>query len=217
MRIKGANLDVVRYAKKALFRVSKRAQVNHRPKKPDQLNLAEQATLPIELVSNAHKAIEAKVLVSENPKKHFPIERDVLLRFTYGMQHPEIAAELNIFCCHEFASTTAEHASISPNSWAARNNLLLWRPTRFEELLLRAYPNPERKGCPGSEALRAAADNAVNFDDPTLQHIRQCSPCFGEFRVFRDARRNRHRLQRLAVWSSVAASSLCACQQSQSI
>lgn len=25
----------------------------------------------------------------------------------------------------------------------------------IEELLLRAYPNPERKGCPGSEILQA--------------------------------------------------------------
>jgi hypothetical protein len=75
----------------------------------------------------------------------------------------------------------------------------------FEELLLRAYPNPDRKGCPGSLALRAAADNAVSFDDLTLQHVRQCSPCFGEFRVFRDARRNRERLRHVALWTGVAA------------
>jgi hypothetical protein len=75
----------------------------------------------------------------------------------------------------------------------------------FEELLLRAYPNPNRNGCPGTLALRAAADNAVSFDDPTLQHVRQCSPCFAEFRVFRDARRNRERLRQVAVWTGIAA------------
>jgi hypothetical protein len=75
----------------------------------------------------------------------------------------------------------------------------------FEELLLRAYPNPDRNGCPGSLALRAAADNVVSFDDPTLQHVRQCSPCFAEFRVFRDARRNREQLRQVAVWAGIAA------------
>ena len=75
----------------------------------------------------------------------------------------------------------------------------------FEELLLRAYPNPDREGCPGSQALRAVAENPVAFDDPRLQHIRQCSPCFGEFRVFRDARRDRERRLRLTLVGSVAA------------
>ena len=75
----------------------------------------------------------------------------------------------------------------------------------FEELLLRAYPNPDRRGCPGSPALRAAADNVLSFDDPTLQHVRQCSPCFGEFRVFRDARRNRERFRHVALWTGIAA------------
>jgi hypothetical protein len=75
----------------------------------------------------------------------------------------------------------------------------------FEELLLRAYPNPERKGCPGSQTLRALADGPGTFDDPRLQHIRQCSPCFGEFRVFRDARRDRERRRWLALVGSAAA------------
>ena len=75
----------------------------------------------------------------------------------------------------------------------------------FEELLLRAYPNPDRKGCPGSEAISAVAENPVTFYDPRLQHIRQCSPCFREFRVFRDARRDRQRRQRLTLVGSVAA------------
>lgn len=75
----------------------------------------------------------------------------------------------------------------------------------FEELLLRANPNPERKGCPGSQALREIAESAVPFDDPRLQHVRQCSPCFGEFRVFRDSNRDRQRRHQLTLWSSVLA------------
>jgi hypothetical protein len=75
----------------------------------------------------------------------------------------------------------------------------------FEELLLRAYPNPARKGCPGSEALRAVAESTVKFDDPTLQHIRQCSPCFAEFRVFRDSRRDHAKRRQFALAGSVAA------------
>ncbi len=61
-----------------------------------QLNITEGAELPLALVANSHRAIEDNFLVSEILKALSTIEKDVLLRFTYGMKHPQIAAELKI-------------------------------------------------------------------------------------------------------------------------
>lgn len=89
-------LDFVRYATKALFRSSRRAKMAHLLMKGDQLKITGHAKLPAGLVANTHKTIEDKVLISEILKTLSPVEKDVLLRFTYGMKHPQIAAELNI-------------------------------------------------------------------------------------------------------------------------
>ena len=96
-------VDLVRYARRSLFRASKREKLNRlirdnevRISELTALSDSECSNLPVEFVSNAHNAIEAKVLVSEILKRISPIERDVVLRFTYGMKHPQIAAELNI-------------------------------------------------------------------------------------------------------------------------
>jgi len=78
----------------------------------------------------------------------------------------------------------------------------------IEELLLRAYPNPERKGCPGSETIRALANKTVSPDDPAWQHIWKCSPCFAEFKELRDARRRNEgevRRKRNVYWAAAAA------------
>jgi RNA polymerase sigma factor (sigma-70 family) len=89
-------LDFVRYATMALFKSSRRAKKAHLLTRENQLTITGNAKLPSRLVDNTHKAIEYKVLVSEILKTLSPVEKDVLLRFTYGMKHPQIAAELNI-------------------------------------------------------------------------------------------------------------------------
>ncbi len=89
-------LDFVRYATMALFRSSRRAKMAHLLTKENQLKVTGHAKPPRGLVANTHKAIEDKVLVSEILKTLSPVEKDVLLRFTYGMKHPQIAAELKI-------------------------------------------------------------------------------------------------------------------------
>ena len=78
----------------------------------------------------------------------------------------------------------------------------------IEELLLRAYPNPERKGCPGSETIHALANKAIPHDDSAWQHIWTCSPCFAEFKELRDARLLRDRAtrrKRNLYWATAAA------------
>ena len=88
-------VDLVRYATKALFNVSRRSR-RRRIAIAKEREIPECSQLSEELISHSHKSIEAKVLVSEILQYISAPERDVLLRFTYGMQHREIARELDI-------------------------------------------------------------------------------------------------------------------------
>ena len=83
----------------------------------------------------------------------------------------------------------------------------------IEELLLRAYPNPERKGCPGPEVIRALASKAVPPEDAAWEHIWKCSPCFAEFKELRDARRRNERAVRRKrnIYSAAAAAIILVC------
>lgn len=62
---------------------------------------------------------------------------------------------------------------------------------RMLELLgqaaLNDYPNPERKGCPGSDFLQLLATDraSIALDDPRLTHVARCSPCYREFLSYR--------------------------------
>src|SRR5579875_362479 len=82
-------------------------------------------------------------------------------------------------------------------------------PDPIEQLLLTAYPNPERKGCPGRAVLESLANQERDQNDPTWYHIWHCSPCFAEFKELRDAHwegeRRRTQRRKLATWLSVAA------------
>jgi hypothetical protein len=70
---------------------------------------------------------------------------------------------------------------------------------------LNDYPNPERVGCPGQEFLQALAFNrkSIPLNDPRLDHVVHCSPCFRELTELKSAAKS-HR-QRLWIASSAAA------------
>ena len=53
-----------------------------------------------------------------------------------------------------------------------------------DALLGAAYPNPRRVGCPGREAIQAAARKKLPIDHVAFDHLGQCSECYGEFRAF---------------------------------
>lgn len=59
---------------------------------------------------------------------------------------------------------------------------------KLQDSILSQYPNPERKGCPGSAALEGVAsrfsDESVE-SDPNWEHITHCSECYSEFLDFR--------------------------------
>ncbi len=79
----------------------------------------------------------------------------------------------------------------------------------IEQLLLTAYPNPERKGCPGRSVLESLANQERDQSDPNWYHIWHCSPCFAEFKELRDARWEREASQaqrrRRVTWGTIAA------------
>jgi hypothetical protein len=56
----------------------------------------------------------------------------------------------------------------------------------FEKIIHEDFPNPQRIGCPGGDALRRLAEGSGHFPQTRLvAHIRQCAPCFDELRELR--------------------------------
>jgi len=55
----------------------------------------------------------------------------------------------------------------------------------MKDFLLEAFPNPERKGCPEDETLKALADDRLPANDPVRLHLGSCSECFAEYRGYR--------------------------------
>jgi hypothetical protein len=77
----------------------------------------------------------------------------------------------------------------------------LVHPTEFDELFGRAYPNPDRVGCPPREVLVALARRERPIGDPAYNHIAECSPCYLEGRAIQeaDAAQRRRRVLALAA------------------
>jgi hypothetical protein len=79
----------------------------------------------------------------------------------------------------------------------------------LQQAILRDYPNPERKDCPGEDTLRKLATREYGDDHPSWEHVTHCSPCYEEFLRFveearreeeiRTAARKRHLLIATAV------------------
>jgi len=67
-----------------------------------------------------------------------------------------------------------------------------------QESVLRNYPNPERRGCPGDEVVRSVAARTELQADDAWEHITHCSPCYAEFLAYKDQfRRERQRAVRV--------------------
>lgn len=71
-----------------------------------------------------------------------------------------------------------------------------WLPTDVEEdvfmdqlrnEVIRAYPNPDRAGCPDESALRRVVFGEINEyqdSDDVLQHTMKCGPCTRQVSIF---------------------------------
>jgi len=60
----------------------------------------------------------------------------------------------------------------------------------FDRVVHQDFPNPQRVGCPGREALVELAQHPTNTELPKLMlHVRQCAPCFDELKELRQKAR----------------------------
>lgn len=60
----------------------------------------------------------------------------------------------------------------------------------FERMVLRDFPNPERVGCPSSDAFTkfALRPSAPEFS-MLLKHVRRCAPCFSALKELRHSKK----------------------------
>ena len=77
----------------------------------------------------------------------------------------------------------------------------------LRESALTEYPNPERYGCPDSEFLyRLATDRtSISLEDPRLDHVAHCSPCFRELSSFQQQAVDRRRRRVVAPVGAAVA------------
>lgn len=82
---------------------------------------------------------------------------------------------------------------------------------QLQDSILRDYPNPERKGCPGGAVLQELAERPLERaveDDPHWQHITHCSECYREFLAFNNAFRQQAKARRVRVGWGVAVAAI---------
>lgn len=80
---------------------------------------------------------------------------------------------------------------------------------QLQDSILRDYPNPERKGCPGGAVLQELAERPLDRpveDDLHWQHITHCSECYREFLAFNNAFRQQAKARRVRIgWGAAVA------------
>ena len=74
-----------------------------------------------------------------------------------------------------------------------------------QESILRNYPNPERKGCPGDGVVREVAARTELKADAAWEHITHCSPCYATFLAFKDEFRHKKAIRRRTALGLIAA------------
>lgn len=74
------------------------------------------------------------------------------------------------------------------------------------QAFLRAYPNPERIGCPGETILRLLASRKLGIDHPASDHLGRCSPCFKEFRGYQHEFERKRSIKARQKYGMIAAS-----------
>ena len=76
-----------------------------------------------------------------------------------------------------------------------------------KELFLNEYPNPERKGCPDSQTIRAIAFGKLRGEQASewRTHFATCSPCTREYAGFHQEFQRAKRLRALAAVGAAVA------------
>ncbi len=64
----------------------------------------------------------------------------------------------------------------------------------YQDAVQRAFPNPERKGCPGAEVLFNLAAKSARHEeieeDEHWKHVIHCAPCYKQYLELRAERRS---------------------------
>ena len=71
-----------------------------------------------------------------------------------------------------------------------------------------AHPNPEREGCPDPAVLRAIASNQLSATHPARLHLASCSPCFSDFRAFKESGIQKTSHRKAFAWLAAVAACL---------
>lgn len=74
-----------------------------------------------------------------------------------------------------------------------------------QESILRNYPNPERRGCPGDNVVRDVAARTESRADDLWEHITHCSPCYAIFLAAKQEFRNKRTIRRRTAIGLLAA------------
>lgn len=74
-----------------------------------------------------------------------------------------------------------------------------------QQAILRNFPNPARKGCPGDKVVREVAGRRDLIEDDAWQHITHCSPCYATFLQYKDEFRRQRRRRGLLILAGAAA------------
>ena len=87
--------------------------------------------------------------------------------------------------------------------------------SQLQDSILRDYPNPERKGCPGEAVLKELAARPLDDSldgNPHWNHVTHCSECYREFLWFRAQlqRKAKARLAKIGVAAATAAALIAA-------
>ena len=78
---------------------------------------------------------------------------------------------------------------------------------QLQDSILRDYPNPQRRGCPGDATLRTLARRPLDYSlegNPNWQHLTHCAECYREFLDLRAGLRRRKKAQRVGIGVAAA-------------
>ena len=75
----------------------------------------------------------------------------------------------------------------------------------IRQFFIEANPNPERQGCPDEKTLKDIAENKLPLKHPARLHLASCSPCFAEFRSFKEQYDTARSVKRRVLAGAIAA------------
>jgi hypothetical protein len=81
-----------------------------------------------------------------------------------------------------------------------------------QQAALKAYPNPERKGCPGLKVLGEIASLPNPSLHPAYEHVKTCSPCLQEMLDLQEGLiKSRRRRRDKFAWAAAIAAAILIC------